>query len=134
MFKQKLARFMYGRYGSDAFSRFLSIASLILYLIGSFISGTAGTVLRVAAIAGIVAVYFRIFSRNTAKRYAENAKYLQIKNRITASFRRGGRPAQRNAYAYFECAQCKTMTRVPKGKGKIVITCPKCGNKFMANS
>jgi DNA-directed RNA polymerase subunit RPC12/RpoP len=134
MFRQKLLRFMYGRYGSDAFSRFLSVASLILYLIGSFISGTAGAVVRWAAVAGIAAAYYRIFSRNTAKRYAENAKYLQIKNKLTASFRRSGHPSGKSAYAYFECAHCKTMTPVPKGKGKIMITCPKCGNKFMANS
>lgn len=126
---------MYGRYGSDALSRFLSVAALIIFLLGNFVSGSIGTVIRYAAIAGIVCAYFRIFSRNTAKRYAENAKYLQLKNKLFSFFKTRRRTAaDKKMYAYFKCANCKTMTRVPKGKGKIMITCPKCGNKFMARS
>jgi len=37
-------------------------------------------------------------------------------------------------HKYYKCSTYKTTLRVPKAKGKIVITCPKCREKFVKNT
>jgi len=83
-----LMRFMAGRNGADAFARFLSIAALVILILSMLIPGYVGTALWVLALGCLIYSYFRIFSKNTAKRYTENAKYLSIKYKITGWFRR----------------------------------------------
>lgn len=75
-------RFMAGRYGFDQFGGFLCISSLILIVIGAWVS----PVLYWLGLAAIVYSYFRILSRNTRKRYSENLKYLSYQNRVTTWF------------------------------------------------
>ena len=77
----------------------------------------------------------RMFSKNTAARYKENVAYLKVKNRIVSYFtgiRR--RIRESKTHRFYKCPACKTTARVPKGKGKIRITCPKCGNTFIRKS
>lgn len=117
-------RFMSGRYGFDQFSGFLCIASLILIVIGAWVS----PVLYWLGLAAIIYSYFRILSRNTRKRYAENLKYLSYQSRAAAWFaKQQVRFKQRKEYHYYRCPQCGQQLRVPRGRGKISITCPKCG-------
>jgi predicted RNA-binding Zn-ribbon protein involved in translation (DUF1610 family) len=79
--------------------------------------------------------YFRIFSRKTAKRYAENMAYFKYRNKVVSFFnRKKARFDQRKTYRFFRCPRCGVTARVPKGKGKIKITCPKCGNSFVRKS
>lgn len=33
-------------------------------------------------------------------------------------------------YCYYYCPNCKQQVRVPAGKGKVRITCPRCEHKF----
>ena len=63
---------------------------------------------------------FRMLSRNTYKRYQENRKFLQIFDRL-----------KDREHRYFDCPKCRQMVRVPKGKGKIAISCPRCREKFI---
>lgn len=129
--REKLARFMAGRYGGDQFNRFISISGCVLLIIGLFVGGIAATVLYCLALFGLGYSYFRMFSRNVYKRREENYKYLVRKGRIGAFFRlRKERWTQRRDYKFFTCPACKTTLRVPKGKGKINIVCRKCGNSF----
>lgn len=87
------------------------------------------------ALGCLIYSYFRIFSKNTAKRYTENAKYLSVKYKITGWFRRKKeRIQQSKTHRFYRCPQCGITTRIPKGKGKIKITCPKCGNTFIRKS
>ena len=102
--RERLIRFMAGRNGADNLSRAVIIATLVLLVAGMFAHGEAARVLRVLAIIGVVYVYFRVFSRNVAKRRQENANFL----RATASVRgyfRGLRErwVQRRDYRFFRC-------------------------------
>ena len=130
-----LMRFMAGRNGADAFARFLSIAALVILILSMLIPGYVGTALWVLALGCLIYSYFRIFSKNTAKRYTENAKSLSVKYKITGWFRRKKeRIQQSKTHRFYRCPQCGITTRIPKGKGKIKITCPKCGNTFIRKS
>lgn len=83
----------------------------------------------------LIGYYFRAFSRNHARRYEENLKFLQLKNRLTGRFR-GFRThmEERKVYRFYTCPQCSQKIRVPKGHGKISITCPKCHSEFIRKS
>ena len=90
--------------------------------------------LEAVTVALAVLVLFRTFSRNLSKRRAENERFLAwwrpVKQRIT-----GARQRRRDKdHKYFTCKNCKTICRVPTGKGKIEITCPKCGGKIIGKS
>ncbi len=132
--REKLVRFMQGRYGVDQLSRFMMIFGLIVLIIAAFFRRPAivGNILYLIGLVIVVLGYVRAFSKNRAKRYAENQKYYQL----TAGIRRRfGKEKyileQRKDYRIFTCPQCKQKIRIPKGKGKIEISCPKCQTKFV---
>lgn len=125
---------MQGRYGVDQLSRFMMIFGLIVLIIAAFFRRPAivGNILYLIGLVIVVLGYVRAFSKNRAKRYAENQKYYQL----TAGIRRRfGKEKyileQRKDYRIFTCPQCKQKIRIPKGKGKIEISCPKCQTKFV---
>lgn len=131
LMKQKLMQFMYGRNGFDLYSRFLTYLALLLWLLSIIIKNTVGTLLYYAGIAAIIYCYFRVFSKNLTKRRAENAKYYQQRTKVVNGFRNwSDRRKQSKSYKFFRCPSCKAMLRVPRGKGKIRITCRKCGSAF----
>ena len=113
-----LRRFMYGRYGTDQLNTALMVLSLVLLLAGIWIKGVA--VLAYLALAYYI---FRCYSKNLAKRRQENAWFL----RVTA-------PLRDRQHRYFRCPGCRQAVRVPRGKGRIKIACPKCGRKFEKNT
>lgn len=130
--RRKLEQFMQGRYGMDQFGRTLFWATMICLIVSMIFGGriwyTLGLVL-------IVYSYFRMFSRNYAKRYAENQKYLQLTAGIRGKFVKFKREqAQRKTHHIYRCPDCKQKIRVPRGKGRIAITCPKCCTEFIKNS
>ena len=126
--KEKFYRFMAGRYGGDQFSRFLSVVTLVFFVLGLILKSSLFWVLAVAA---LVYSYVRTFSKKIEKRRSENGKYLQIKYKITNGFKNWReRQKQRKDYCFFRCPSCRAMLRVPRGKGKIRVTCRKCGNAF----
>ena len=130
--REKMARFMAGRNGTDQFARFTLTASLVLLVLSMlFRSGLFGTLLWVLAVALLVYTYTRILSRNLQKRRAENVKFLSFSSDAKRSLAaRRERYAMRKDYCFFRCPSCKTMLRVPKGKGKILVRCSKCGQSF----
>ncbi|HIV24963.1 MAG TPA: hypothetical protein IAB71_04120 [Candidatus Scatomonas pullistercoris] len=122
-FRDKLENFMQGRYGIDQLGRFMLYAALALIILSFFFRGMF---LNTAALVLLVLCYIRMFSRNHAKRWAENEKFLSIKDRIF------GRGRHRDAaYCYFKCPACGQKVRVPRGKGRISIRCPRCNNDFI---
>jgi len=130
--KEKLRRFMASRYGSDALNQFLSVASIACL--------TAALISRWAAfyyIGVVLMVYslFRMFSRNIAARTAENYKFYTLRDRI-AGWWRGVRARwdSRRFYRYYACPHCRQKLRVPRGRGRIQISCPKCGTQFIRKS
>lgn len=133
--KDKFIRFMQGRYGVDQFSRFLLGVALVSIIISIFIRGYLGTLLNTIGLLAIVYTYFRIFSRNIQKRYAENQKYLSITSKIRMRFNKEKNiMAQRKTHHIYTCPGCGQKIRIPRGKGKIEIECPKCHTKFIKNS
>lgn len=122
-------KFMMGRYGGDQFGMFLIILSIILCVVFLFVPAPYISLLSWVPL--VFAVY-RMFSRQIEKRQAENYAWLRkwgavrtwwwnLKNRMKDS----------KTHRYYTCTKCGKKLRVPKGKGKISITCPQCGNKFI---
>lgn len=136
--REKFARFMMGRYGQDQLNRLLSITGLIILVVSVVIVRfipLLSSVLWIAAVALIVICYWRMFSRNIAARSAENQRYLTFRYKFAVEKqRRAERAAQSKDYKFFKCPKCGVLNRIPKGKGKIEITCPRCGEKFIRKS
>ena len=135
--RDKFIRFMQGRYGVDQFSRF-TIGVAFVAIVLTMFTGTRtgiGVFLDTLGMLVLVYTYFRIFSKNIQKRYEENQKYLNFKYNRTVSWNRfKKRMAQSRAYRVYKCPMCKQEVRVPKGHGKIEITCPKCREQFIRRS
>ncbi len=129
--KRKFQNFMAGRYGMDQLNQFLSIISLILVILSIFLSN----LLFIIGLALMIYTYFRMFSRNISKRSAENQKFLNLKYSLATKRERSIRHReQKKIYRFFRCPSCKQKVRVPKGRGKICITCPKCKMEFYKKS
>lgn len=127
--KEKLIRFMYGRNGVDSFGQFCASAGLFLYLLHMI---TRIGILYYFALIFVFYYLFRALSKNRYKRQQENAWFLAKTYRIRTWFRnQKGIAAQSKTHRIFACPSCKQKIRVPKGKGKIEITCPKCRNTFI---
>ena len=118
-----MRRFMTGRYGTDKLNMMLLSVGLILSLVSMFIRRFAPWIgFGMTTLSYIIMIWciFRCFSRNTYKRYQENRKYLRLLERI-----------KDREHRYYNCPRCRQPVRVPKGKGKIAITCPRCKEKFI---
>ncbi|NLK26838.1 MAG: hypothetical protein GX306_00620 [Clostridiales bacterium] len=130
--KDKLRNFMVGRYGVDQFSKFLLALALIAMIVSSFIGGH---ILYTISIMILFYSYFRIFSKNIHGRYQENMIFLKYQNKFINIFRRGKNTIkQRKVYHIYKCPSCKQKIRIPRGKGRISITCPKCRREFIKKS
>lgn len=130
--KEKLARFMYGRYGIDSFGKCLLWIAMICFLLSMFRFGRG---LYYIGLVAIVYAYIRMFSRKTYKRAAENQKFLQRTSKIRGFFQqKKWAMMQKKSYHIYKCPSCKQKIRIPRGKGKIEISCPKCRTKFIKRS
>lgn len=120
---------MYGRNGVDALSWALVVLEVVLSLLSSFIHVRGvSQALYFVSTALMFVVLLRIFSRNLARRQAENAKFLTWWTPKANAIR--GAKARRadKAHKYVRCS-CGAYCRVPRGVGKIELMCPKCGRK-----
>lgn len=130
--RDKLRNFMIGRYGIDSFSKFLMGVALVLCILDIFVNSIF---INSWFIVIIVYVYYRMFSRNYNKRYQENMKFLQIKNKVMSKFKsQKWMMQQRKTHHIYKCPTCSQKIRIPKGKGRICITCPKCKTEFTKTS
>ncbi len=120
---------MYGRYGSDQLNMAILVAAVLVSLTNSVLtvflrestvySGIVAPILSVIVYGLLIYSFFRMFSRNIYKRQRENRRFTQLWMRLKDRNNR-----------YFRCPNCKQTVRVPRGRGKICIRCPKCGEKF----
>ena len=114
-------RFMAGRYGMDKLNMVILWAGVAASLLSAIIHKQPFTLIFWVLSYGLMILsIFRILSRNTYKRYQENRKFLQIFDRL-----------KDKQHRYFDCPKCRQTVRVPRGKGKIAITCPRCKEKFV---
>ena len=131
-----IARFMYGRNGMDQLNLVLLWGSVAVSLISSLVGGisdafaTAGVVLYYLSMAMWIVALFRMLSRNLYKRREENSKWLRFWWKVKNAGKGAKERHADKAHKYFTCKKCKAVCRVPVGKGKVVITCPRCGNKM----
>lgn len=152
-FRNKLYQFMQGRNGVDAFAKFQNRVSLVLLLIAIVCSvltvalnahahAAAAAVFRVLYFVfyglGIVCMVwwiFRVFSRNVAKRQKENTRFLYREQRVRRFFAdRKQQWKDRKTFKYFKCPKCRQRMRAPRHKGKIRVTCSKCGDVFLTKT
>ena len=131
-FRERLQQFMYGRYGMDGLGQFITWTAIACMLLSVFIGrGILNTVALVLLVWG----YFRMFSRNTQKRYQENCTYYRYVNRVRDYVnRQKSYMVQRRTHHIYKCPQCKQKIRIPKGKGRVAIRCRRCGTEFIKNS
>lgn len=120
-FRNWLRHFMMGRYGTDKLNIAILVAGLIASVLSMFVAFPLLDLILILVSYGLMGwALFRILSRNTYKRYRENRKYLMLVQRF-----------KDREHRYFDCPRCRQQVRVPRGKGKISITCPKCKEKFI---
>ena len=135
--RDKLAKLMSGRYGFDQFSRLLLLLSVTCTLLTAILTDfpSLAGLSNGASMVLLVWIFYRTFSRNIEKRYLENLHYLEWQGSVRRRLRmRKEKFQQRKEYKFFVCPTCKTNLRVPKGKGKVNITCSKCGNRFQGKT
>lgn len=126
-FSLKIQQFMAGRYGTDQFTLFLIIISMVFTFFGRF-----RPIQFLYFIGGATIYYalFRTLSKNYEKRRKELNWYLRWSEKPRAEMKLlGNKLRDRSTHKYFKCKECKTVLRVPKNRGKIEITCPKCRAK-----
>lgn len=135
--KDKFYRFMQGRYGVDQFAKFTMGVALVSIVLAIFVNtgSSAGSLLDMLGLVAIVYTYFRFFSRNISKRAQENQKYLSATAKLRQRLNKEkNMMKQRKDYHIYTCPSCGQKVRIPRGKGKIEISCPKCHSKFVKRS
>lgn len=129
--KEKIMRFMQGRYGNDQLNRFLMFVAMALLIISIF----GADICYFVALAVMVYAYYRMFSKQIYKRSAENQKYLQYAWKVKAKLQQKKSLLQQSkTHRIYKCPNCKQKIRVPRGRGRIAITCRKCGHEFIKKS
>ena len=127
--KEKLYRFMYGRYGVDTLSKVMVWAYLgvvICFTIAAlFVDSIWLSLLNWASTSAmLIWIFFRMFSRNVAARRRENEKFCGFFKLRRNKFR------DRKTHVYRKCHACGAMLRLPKAKGKHFVVCPRCNKRF----
>ena len=130
--RDKIYRFMQGRYGTDDFYKFLFWVALIGIVINWFFKSQ---LLSFAVTLILVYAMYRVLSKNHSARYAENQRYLQVTAKIRYWFDQQKKLMEERKYHHiYTCPKCRQKIRIPKGKGKIMIRCPKCHYEFRKRS
>jgi DNA-directed RNA polymerase subunit RPC12/RpoP len=123
---------MQGRYGVDELSKMMVYASFVVMLVGSF---AKNPYINLAGFMIIIYSYSRIFSKNQRLRSAQNLKYMQLRDSFLRKISNQIQIMKLSkTYRVYSCPGCKQLVRVPKGKGKVEVKCPKCGTRFSKNS
>lgn len=150
--REKIVRFMQGRYGMDELGRFMTGASLVILILEFITRWNFFTFLFWAI---FIVIYYRMFSRDYGKRQQENQKFLNARYKCqakwyqmfhkkdsryhsyssTGGFEKFKRELQqRKNFHIYKCPNCSQKIRIPRGKGKIMVRCPKCHIEFMKRS
>lgn len=133
--KEKFIQFMQGRYGAygpDLMNRSLMISAMVTLIVSMF---TGWGILYGISLLLIIYVYFRMFSKNYSKRYAENQAFLKATSKMSGFWAsQKSMMHQRRTHHIYKCPGCRQRIRIPRGKGRIAVRCPKCGREFIRRS
>jgi len=130
--REKIYRFMQGRYGWDSFSKFLIGFALALEVFNLFIRNHF---INTFCLILLIYAYFRCFSKNISARYEENQRYMKLASGFHNWFLREKKLMEERKYHHiYTCPKCKQKIRIPRGKGKIMVRCPKCYYEFPKRS
>ena len=131
----RFKNFFHGIYGMDGLSCGLLFLSILINVLTAVIPVEAVQRLNAVGLIPILICILRFFSHNRARRERENERFLKIMRPLFEYFdRKSEEREQARIFRFFNCPACSQKIRVPKGKGKIEITCPKCGNAFVRKS
>lgn len=131
MIRNAIQRFMYGRYGNDPLNLFLLGLYLVLYLIFVFVRLEP---LYWISFALLLVTLFRLLSRNMERRREENARFMRAAGPVISWLRLRRNMHRDKEHVYFKCPSCGQRLRVPRGRGKITVTCRSCGASFQEKS
>ena len=127
-FKNSFRRFMTGRNGADELSFAMLIVALVLMLITSF---TGIAFFNLLSMILYVWCIFRMFSRNTSKRYEENRRFVEQRQKLkTSASQSWVRLKNIRKFKYFKCPECHALLRLPRKVGEVTVTCGKCRHAF----
>ena len=133
--RDRIAQLMqgrYGAYGTDRFTRFLLVLWIFSFVLNAFIPGRVSGIIPLVI---FVYTYFRLFSRNIPQRYRENEAYMRLEQKVISFFRRERNNLNPNsAFHIYTCPCCSQKIRIPRGKGRIMVRCPRCSEEFMKRS
>ncbi|MDO4925472.1 MAG: hypothetical protein Q3980_07385 [Turicibacter sp.] len=135
--KEKIMKFMYGRYGNDELNQFLVKLIFVNLILSLFVRSSRflSDLFYYLSIILLIFMYYRMFSKNYSKRYSEKMAYLEYSNKVKVYLDKNNKDkSQRKEFRFYKCPSCKQKVRVPRGKGKISIHCPKCGVDFIKKS
>ena len=129
MVRNFLRNIMIGRYGPDHLNVAMIVVSLVLNFLNAIFNFAP---LSYASILFLILAFYRMMSRNISRRRAENDRFIRywwpIKTKIS---RKWANFKHRKTHKFLKCPDCGNTLRVPKNKGKLQITCPKCGERFI---
>ena len=131
MIRNAIQRFMYGRYGNDQLNLFLIGLYLLLYLVFMF---TRWDMLYFVSFVLLALTLFRLLSRNMERRRMENARFMRAAGPVLSWLRLRRTIRRDKEHVYFKCPSCGQQLRVPRGRGKITVTCRSCGANFQEKS
>lgn len=130
--RRRFMAFMQGRYGCDELYKFLSYAVIVLIIINLFLRSAILSLLILFVFGYSI---FRVLSKNIVRRNLERVKYIKYRTKLLTWYSNQKMMfSQRKTHRFFKCPNCRATVRVPKGKGKIKITCPKCSTAFIKNT
>lgn len=126
--RYRLAAFMQGRYGIDSLYKALVGAYFGLFLINLFVRSQALSYLTTAL---VIYAFYRVFSRKTAQRSAENRRFLALWRAIRQKLMQSiNRVREYRTHRYRSCPNCRTTLRLTRKIGTLTVTCPKCRTTF----
>lgn len=130
--KEKFRQFMIGRYGADDLSKFNIGLTVVFILLNLF---SHHSLFSLCAAITLFLCYYRMFSRNITKRSAENGRYLFYRRKYFGIFeKKWNQLLDKRTHHIYKCPKCRQKIRIPRGKGRIQVRCPKCSTVFEKKS
>jgi predicted membrane protein len=130
--REKLSRFMYGRYGNDSLNSFMLALYLVLAAASLFVGNSiAANIIRIILTALIVLIFLRMFSRNYSARRKENEIFKKAWRPVKSeAILTKNRLRDIKGFRYRKCRKCRAVLRLPRKRGKHTVKCPCCGERF----